>query len=77
MALLGKYCDKWKLKINYTKAVYSVFIMIPKVQKQKQTINIQGHQVKKEENPIYLGITYLLFEFPTTQVSFRTILDVC
>ena len=27
------------------------------VAKQKQNIQIQGHQLEKEENPIYLGVT--------------------
>ena len=57
LARLGKYCDEWKLKINYTKTVYSVFTLSPKVAKQKQNIQIQGHQLEKEENPIYLGVT--------------------
>ena len=56
LARLGRYCDEWKLKINYTKTVYSVFTLSPKVAKQKQDIRIQGHQLEKEENPIYLGV---------------------
>ena len=55
LILLGKYCDKWKLNINYTKTVYSVFILSSKVAKQKQTIKILGHQLKKDQHPIYLG----------------------
>jgi len=57
LARLGKYCDEWKLKINYTKTVYSVFTLSPKVAKQKQNIKIQGHQLEREENPTYLGVT--------------------
>ena len=43
--------NEWKLKINY-----SVFTLSPKIAKQKQDIRIQGHQLEKEENPIYLGV---------------------
>ena len=53
---LGEYCDEWKLKINYTKTVYTVFTLSPKVAKQKQAITIQGHQLEKDENPTYLGV---------------------
>ena len=56
LILLGRYCDEWKLKINYTKTVYSVFTLSSKVAKQKQTIMIQGHQLEKDENPVYLGV---------------------
>ena len=34
-----------------------MFTLSPKVAKQKQNIKIQGHQLEKEENPIYLGVT--------------------
>ena len=48
--------DEWKLKIIYTKTVYSVFTLSSKVAKQKLTIKIQWHQLEKYENPVYLGV---------------------
>ena len=56
LAILGRYCDEWKLKINYSKTVYSVFTLSSKVAKQKQNISVQGHQLEKDEHPVYLGV---------------------
>ena len=56
LAILGRYCDEWKLKINYSKTVYSVFTLSSKIAKQKQNISIQGHQLENDENPVYLGV---------------------
>ena len=54
--LLGNYCDEWKLTVNTTKTVYTVFTLSPTVAKEKPSIMIQGKQLNKEENPTYLGI---------------------
>ena len=53
---LGKYCEEWKLQINTTKTVYTVFTLSPAVAKENHKIMIQGKQLEKEENPTYLGI---------------------
>ena len=54
---LGKYCDEWKLQINTDKTVYTVFSLSPVEAKKDHSVMIQGKQLKKEENPTYLGIT--------------------
>ena len=53
---LGKYCEEWKLQINTTKTVYTVFTLSPAVAKENHNIIILGKQLEKEENPTYLGI---------------------
>ena len=57
LAELGNYCDEWKLTINTTKTVYTIFSLSPNVSKEKPVISIQGKSLKKEENPTYLGVT--------------------
>ena len=54
---LGNFCEEWKLTINTTKTVYSIFSLSPTVSKEKPVITIQGNQIQKEENPTYLGVT--------------------
>ena len=54
---LGNYCEEWKLLINTLKTVYTVFTLSPSVAKEKPKIMIQGKELKKEENPSYLGFT--------------------
>ena len=54
---LGNYCSEWKLIINTSKTVYSIFSLSPDVSKETPLIEIQGKQIQKEENPIYLGVT--------------------
>ena len=53
---LGDFCDEWKLKVNTTKTVYTVFSLSPAVRKECHDITIQGKKLEKEENPTYLGI---------------------
>ena len=52
---LGKYCEEWKLQINTSKTVYTVFTLSPTAAKEKHKIMILGKQLEKEENT-YLGI---------------------
>ena len=53
---LGNYCEEWKLQINTSKTVYTVFTLSPAAAKENHKIMIQGKQLEKEENPTYLGI---------------------
>ena len=53
---LGDFCEEWKLKINTTKTVYTVFSLSPTAAKECHNIMIQGKRLEKEENPVYLGI---------------------
>ena len=54
---LENYCNKWKLLINTTKTVYTVFSNSPKISKREAPIEIGGKQLMKEPNPVYLGVT--------------------
>ena len=54
---LGNYCNEWKLTINTSKTVYSIFSLSPDVSKETPLIEIQGQRIQKEENPTYLGVT--------------------
>ena len=56
MEILNKYCEEWKLKVNTTKTVYTIFSISPKVSKEEPKLQIAGNILKKEENPTYLGI---------------------
>ncbi|GFS09379.1 reverse transcriptase-like protein [Elysia marginata] len=53
---LQNYCDKWKLKINSSKTVYSVFTKSHIVAKKNIRLPLRGTNLKKEEIPIYLGV---------------------
>ena len=54
---LEMYCKYWKLKVNATKTVYTIFTKSHKVAKAKMKLQIDGNQLEKDENPTYLGIT--------------------
>ena len=51
------YCDHWKLKINTSKTVYSIFTRSHKIAKNKLKLTINNKPLCKEENPTYLGVT--------------------
>ncbi|GFR84197.1 reverse transcriptase [Elysia marginata] len=55
---LQHYCDKWKLKINSSKTVYSVFTKshIHVVAKKNIRLSLRGTNLKKEKISIYLGV---------------------
>ncbi|GFR90456.1 hypothetical protein ElyMa_002568700 [Elysia marginata] len=53
---LQNYCDKWKLIINSSKTVYSVFTKSHMVAKKNIRLSLRGTNPKKEEIPIYLGV---------------------
>ena len=53
---LESYCEKWKLKISEPKTVYTIFTKSHKVAKEKIILRINKNNLKKEQNPTYLGI---------------------
>ena len=53
---LDSYCKKWKLRINTTKTVYTIFSKSPKEAKKNLKIKIGENEVAKEPNPTYLGV---------------------
>ena len=54
---LNEYCNKWKLKINTTKTVYTIFSNSPKMANKELRLTIDGERLEKEKNPVYLGVT--------------------
>uniref|UniRef100_A0A0B7BTN5 Reverse transcriptase domain-containing protein n=1 Tax=Arion vulgaris TaxID=1028688 RepID=A0A0B7BTN5_9EUPU len=54
---LHDYCQTWKLKINCAKTVYTIFTISHKVAKQNITLNLDNHQLLREQHPTYLGVT--------------------
>ena len=53
---LEHYCVKWKLKISQPKTVYTIFTKSHKIAKEKINLRINRKELRKEQNPIYLGI---------------------
>ena len=53
---LGEYCRKWKITVNPTKTVYSIFSLSHKQSKLKLDIRIDGTQALKDQQPTYLGV---------------------
>ena len=53
---LQSYCNKWKLKINTTKTVYSIFSKSPNEANKNLNIKIGEKAILKESNPTYLGV---------------------
>merc|ERR1712112_351623 len=53
---LTEYCKKWKITINASKTVYSIFSLSPKQSKQKLDIQVEGLQAVKDHQPTYLGV---------------------
>ena len=54
---LEDYCSYWKLKINETKSVYSIFTKSHKTANFKLQLKINNGTLGKDENPTYLGVT--------------------
>ena len=54
---LEQYCNKWKLKLNQTKTVYTIFTNSAKVASKSLSLKYNGQPLKKETNPVYLGVT--------------------
>jgi hypothetical protein len=53
----NKYCETWKLKVNYSNTAYSIFTKNNKVAKQNIMLSLNGNIIQKEDNPTYLGVT--------------------
>ena len=58
LSKLALYCERWKMKVNNTKTVYSIFTKSQKIAKQSITLQLQGTPLQKEENPVYLGVQF-------------------
>ena len=57
LTYLENYCNFWKLKVNASKTVYTIFTKSHKEAKKKLRLHIDGNQLTKEDNPVYLGVT--------------------
>ena len=53
---IKEYCDKWKLKINNKKTVYTIFTKSPKTANKSLNLKLGGDLLTREENPVYLGV---------------------
>jgi len=54
---LGVYCRLWKMKVNCTKTVYSVFTRSYNLSDVSLSLKLDDIPLQKEENPVYLGVT--------------------
>ena len=48
---LGRYCNEWELKINYTKTVYYMFTVSPKLQSRSKTSESKGTNWRRRKFP--------------------------
>ena len=53
---LSKYCTTWKISISTNKTTYSIFTLSPKANKQNLDIKIGQENLKKTNQPTYLGV---------------------
>ena len=53
---ISTYCNLWKLKLNKTKTVYTIFSKSHKKASQNINVKIGGDSVNKEDHPVYLGV---------------------
>ena len=53
---MENYCSFWKLKINTSKTVYTIFIKSHKIAKLKVNFLLDNNKLQKDENPTYLGV---------------------
>ena len=56
LSILSIYCELWKLKINTSKTVYSIFTLSPVHIRTTLHLKVQGTNIQKDENPKYLGV---------------------
>ena len=56
LALLSTFCELWKLKINISKTVYSIFTLSPVHIHTRLNLKLQGNTIQRDDNPKYLGI---------------------
>ena len=50
------FCNFWKLKLNEEKTVYSIFTRSTKAEQKTLSLKLNGKDLKKEKNPVYLGV---------------------
>ena len=55
---LNNWTKKWLVKINATKTTYTIFSLSPQKSQCRVKLSIDGHLLKHEPNPTYLGITF-------------------
>ena len=53
---LQNYCDKWKVKINGSKTVYTIFTKSHKIRNTNLNLKIGDVKLHREEQPTYLGV---------------------
>ena len=56
LATINTYCNFWKLKINASKSVYSIFTRSHKDAAQDIDLYLDGALLVKQINPVYLGV---------------------
>ena len=56
LKIINLYCNFWKLKINEQKTVFTIFSRSSKTSKLPMDIRLNGKNVKKDDNPAYLGV---------------------
>ena len=56
MTTMGSYCKLWKLILNEDKTVYTIFTRSTKLRKKAMSFKLNGKELKKEDNPVYLGV---------------------
>ena len=53
---LERYCQRWKIKLNYKKTIYNIFTKSPTEAKKNLRIKIGDQKINKEDNPVSLGV---------------------
>ena len=53
---LNEYSQRWKLRINCTKSVYTIFTKSHKIGKLSLRLKLKEEYLPKEEFPVYLGV---------------------
>ena len=56
LCTICNYCNFWKLKVNEDKTVYTIFTRSTKAKNKSMKLMINGKELKKEDNPVYLGV---------------------
>ena len=56
LTTISTFTKLWKMELNKEKTVYSIFSHSNKMAKKMYNLKIDSIQIKKEENPTYLGV---------------------
>ena len=70
--ILDNWTKQWLVKINATKTTYSIFTL--STRNHVANLQINGQQLRKEDTPTYLGVTYdqrLTWKAQTDQAEAR------